>query len=432
MADPSMTRKSNGLDLTPETQAEIWQTAKYQSAFMQLVPEMKLPGNGARVPIIIGDPEAAWVNEGAEKPKSGVTFGKKDMLPYTIAVIMPFSNQFRRDFGALYDQVVAKGPGAIARTFDKTIMGLVDAPGADFDTLKSAQTVSIGKDVWKNLNKADDLVSEADGTVDGWALSTQGRSVLRQATDNNGRPLFLNGTAASDVSTVLGNRTYISKGVHVPAVSETPGPAKAEILGVCGEFSSAAWGSVEGMQTSISDQASIYHRRQAGQPVGAQHVRRANRNRGRLPYPRHQPLRPAHRLTESDMTVEPDVFATSVDLEQRWHKLTDEEREKADIHLADVTDYIKERSPNWQRLQKERPRLLTKITCDIVRRIMQADPYDIPGGITQMNQTTGSFSEQYSFGAPTGDLWLRDDEKRILGINAQRAFSVDMATGETS
>lgn len=136
-------------------------------------------------------------------------------------------------------------------------MGLVDAPGADFDTLKSAQTVSIGKDVWKNLNKADDLVSEADGTVDGWALSTQGRSVLRQATDNNGRPLFLNGTAASDVSTVLGNRTYISKGVHVPAVSETPGPAKAEILGVCGEFSSAAWGSVEGMQTSISDQASI-------------------------------------------------------------------------------------------------------------------------------------------------------------------------------
>lgn len=179
MTDPSMTRKSNGLDLTPETQAEILQTAKYKSAFMQLVPEMKLPGNGARVPIIIGDPEAAWVNEGAEKPKSGVTFGKKDMLPYTIAVIMPFSNQFRRDFGALYDQVVAKGPGAIARTFDKTIMGLVDAPGADFDTLKSAQTVSIGKDVWKNLNKADDLVSEADGTVDGWALSTQGRSVLR-------------------------------------------------------------------------------------------------------------------------------------------------------------------------------------------------------------------------------------------------------------
>lgn len=103
------------------------------------------------------------------------------------------------------------------------------------------------------------------------------------------------------------------------------------------------------------------------------------------------------------MTDEPDMFATSDDLERRWHKLTDEERQKADTHLADVTEYIKERSPIWRRLLDERPRLLTKITCDIVRRIMQAEPYDIPGGITQMNQTTGSFSEQYSFGAPTGE-----------------------------
>lgn len=132
------------------------------------------------------------------------------------------------------------------------------------------------------------------------------------------------------------------------------------------------------------------------------------------------------------MTDEPDMFATSDDLERRWHKLTDEEREKADTHLMDVTDYIKERSPNWQRLQKERPRLLAKITCDIVRRIMQSDSTGFPGGATQVMQATGSFTEQYSFGAPTGDLWLRDDEKRILGINAQRAFSVDMATGEVS
>ena len=37
------------------------------------------------------------------------------------------------------------------------------------------------------------------------------------------------------------------------------------------------------------------------------------------------------------MTDEPDMFATSDDLERRWHKLTDEERQKADTHLADVT-----------------------------------------------------------------------------------------------
>lgn len=255
MTDPSMTRKSNGLELTPETQAEIWRNAKYSSAFMQLVPEIKLPGAGVRVPIITGEPEAAWVDEGAMKPKSGVGFGKKDMLPYTIAVILPFSNQFRRDYGALYDQVVAMGPEAIARTFDKTIMGVVDAPGADFDTLKTAQQISLGKDVWKQLNAADDAISAADGTLDGWALSTQGRSILRQATDANGRPLFLDGIGASDVSTVLGNPVHVSKGVHVPA--GTGEKATKEIVGVAGEFASAAWGSVEGLQTSISDQATV-------------------------------------------------------------------------------------------------------------------------------------------------------------------------------
>ena len=132
----------------------------------------------------------------------------------------------------------------------------------------------------------------------------------------------------------------------------------------------------------------------------------------------------------ADDSALPDAFATVDDLEARWHRLTDEERSRAVIHLGDVCEYIRERSPIWQRLQEERPRLLTKVACDIVRRIMQADASSIPVGVTQVNQVTGSFSEQYSFANPTGDMYLRDDEKRLLGIGGQRAFSVDMTTGE--
>lgn len=127
-----------------------------------------------------------------------------------------------------------------------------------------------------------------------------------------------------------------------------------------------------------------------------------------------------------------DQFASTDDLERRWHALTSDEKTKADVHLGDVPEYIKARSPIWRKLRTEHPRLLTKVTCDIVRRIMQADSTGFPGGVTQMNQTTGSFSEQYSFDAPTGDMYLRDDEKRILGIGAQHAFNVDMTTGEAS
>ncbi len=262
MADPTMKRNSANLDLTPKTQAEIWQNATYSSAFMQLVPRIDLPGLGVRVPIITGDPEADWVQEGAVKPKSGVGFGKKDMLPYTIAVIMPFSNQFRRDFQKLYTQIVDKGAPALGRAFDQTIMGIKDKPGEEFDQLSGAHKISLGKTVWKSLNAADDQISLADGTLDGWALSTQGRSILRQATDNNGRPLFLDSTSGRDVGTVLGAQTYISKGVHVPAKTVSSsgdghGTAQPEIVGVAGDFSSAAWGSVEGVQTTISDQATI-------------------------------------------------------------------------------------------------------------------------------------------------------------------------------
>lgn len=258
MADPSMTRNSNGLELTPEVQSEIWQSTQYQSAFMQLVPQVALPGNGIRVPIITGDPEAAWVQEAATKPKSGVTFGKKDMLPYTLAVILPFSNQFRRDYSSLYTQIVAKGPQAIARAFDQTVMGTLATPGADFDTLAAAPQVSLGKTPWTALNTADDQITNADGTLDGWALAPQGRSILRQATDATGRPLFLGGVGESDVSTILGSPVYVSKGVHVAAVAKNETTtAKPEIVGVAGDFASAAWGSVEGIQASVSDQASL-------------------------------------------------------------------------------------------------------------------------------------------------------------------------------
>lgn len=105
MADPTMDRKSEYLELTPETQATICKDAANQSAFMQLAQKIPLPGAGVRVPIIVGEPQAAWVGERDEIPKSGVTFEKKDMIPYKIAVIMPFSNEFKRDYQDLYTQI---------------------------------------------------------------------------------------------------------------------------------------------------------------------------------------------------------------------------------------------------------------------------------------------------------------------------------------
>ena len=257
MTDPSMTRKSNGLDLTPETQAEILQIAKYKSAFMQLVPEMKLPGNGARVPIIIGDPEAAWVNEGAEKPKSGVTFGKKDMLPYTIAVIMPFSNQFRRDKARLYAEIVRKLPQALAKKLDQTVFGGVAAPGSNFDTLAGAATVGIAGKTYKGLVAADQAVATGGGVLNGWALSPQARGLLLGAEDTTGRPLFINNVQTDGaVPALLGAPVYTTKAVYMSDYNGATAGTDNQ-LGFAGDWESAHIGVVEDIQLDISTQATI-------------------------------------------------------------------------------------------------------------------------------------------------------------------------------
>lgn len=125
---------------------------------------------------------------------------------------------------------------------------------------------------------------------------------------------------------------------------------------------------------------------------------------------------------------EPESFATVEQLESGWHALTESERTRAEELLADVSDHIRIVSPIWQRLQQEHPRTLKRITCDVVRRIMLSD--DSMPGVTQRTDTTGPFTNSLTFANPTGDLYLRDSEKRILGVGGQRAFSIDMATGK--
>ena len=256
MTDPSMTRKSNGLDLTPETQAEILQTAKYKSAFMQLVPEMKLPGNGARVPIIIGDPEAAWVNEGAEKPKSGVTFGKKDMLPYTIAVIMPFSNQFRDNTTALYNELVSRLPFAIGKKFDETVM-FGDAPGTGFDTLKGVtNVVDASTKTYDAFVDAIGKVAENDSDLNAFVLSPQAKTILLKTKDTTNRPLFINNVQTDGaVGHVLSVPTSFTKAAHKAAV--TSGTKSAEVIGFGGDWTNARYGVVKDVNISISDQATL-------------------------------------------------------------------------------------------------------------------------------------------------------------------------------
>lgn len=243
------TNRTN-INLPTEVSQEILQKTQQQSAVMQLAREIVLPGRGATIPVITGDPQAAWVEETGAKPVSNPTLSTKIMQAYKLAVIVPFSDEFRRDAASLYDAIVARLPLALAEKFDATVLGAASgAPGSNFDTLGGATAVALGTDAYAGLVAADTAIATAGGILNGIVLSPQGKGALLAATDDNKRPLFINNISEGAVPMVLGARTVLSKGAYTAG-----SPAK---LAVAGDWTQAMYGTVEGVQIRFADQASL-------------------------------------------------------------------------------------------------------------------------------------------------------------------------------
>ena len=250
-------RGTSGIQLPKEVSSEIWAKIQEQSAVQRLARRIDLPGSGVTIPVITGDPEADWVAETDEKPVSRPTFDNKDITPYTLAVIVPFSNQFRRDKAALYAECVRRLPGALAKKFDATVFASSGAPGSNFAQLGSATAVALSphandvkKNTYSGLVKAFTEVAGNDGALNGWVLSAKAKGLLLGQVDSTGRPLLVDSIAdGSAVPRILGEPVTYSQGVYATG---TP-----NIIGYAGDWSKAVWGSVEGVSISISDQATL-------------------------------------------------------------------------------------------------------------------------------------------------------------------------------
>ena len=242
------TNRTN-ISLPTAVSAEIIQKVQEDSAVMRLARQITLPGRGLTIPVITSDPAAAWVDETDEKPVSNPGLGTKVMRGYKLAVIVPFSNQFRRDDGALYDAIVARLPRVLAEKFDNTVFGGTAAPGDDFDTFASCTAQSLASDVYAGLVAADTDVAIHGGIINGYAISPQMKGVLLSAVDQDRRPLFINSVAEGAIPMILGNPTYLTKGAFVNGSPAT--------LGVAGDWTKAMYGIVEGVEISFSSDATL-------------------------------------------------------------------------------------------------------------------------------------------------------------------------------
>ena len=242
------TNRTN-ISLPPAVAAEILAKTQEASAVMSLARQIALPGRGVSIPVITADPEAAWVGETEAKAVANPSLSTKVMEPYKLAVIVPFSNEFRRDAAALYDELVRRLPLALAAKFDATVVGAVQAPGSNFDTFASATAQNISNpNTYSSLVAADADIAANGGIMNGIALSPQGKSVLLGAVDGDSRPLFINNVSEGAVPMVLGAKTVMNKGIY---------DSSNNVVGIAGDWSQAMYGTVEGVVIDYSSDATL-------------------------------------------------------------------------------------------------------------------------------------------------------------------------------
>ena len=209
------------IDLPVDVSQEIMTKTQEDSAIMRLARQIALPGRGTSIPVITSDPEAAWVGETYAKTVSNPGLATKVMRAYKLAVIVPFSNEFRRDVASLYDALIERLPRALAMKFDATVFGNGDKPGDDFDNFAAVTTQSLASDAYAGLVAADTDVALHGGVVNGYAISPQMRGILLGAEDTSHRPIFINNVSDDAVDRLLGAPVVLSKGAFVsgsPAV----------------------------------------------------------------------------------------------------------------------------------------------------------------------------------------------------------------------
>ena len=249
MALTGIPTNRTSIDLPVDVSNEILQKTQESSAIMRLARQITLPGRGAAINVITSDPEASWVGETGSKPVSNPGLETKVMRAYKLAVIVPFSDEFARDAQALYDAIIERLPGALAKKFDATVFGTGSKPGSDFDNFAGITAQSLASDAYAGLVAADTDVALHGGVINGYAISPQMRGILLGAEDTSHRPIFINNVADGAIPRLLGAPVVMSKGAFV---SGTP-----YVVGVAGDWTQAMYGTVEGVRIDFSRDASL-------------------------------------------------------------------------------------------------------------------------------------------------------------------------------
>lgn len=245
-----MQRGANGLQALPKSVTnDIWAKALDESVVQRLARKIDMPAGGVQVPTITGEPEAQWVKETEEKPASKHTVAQRTLTPYKIAVIEVFSDEFRRDHNALYNQLVQRLPKSIGKKFDQTVFGFKGKPGDDFATLADSPAIELDGTVDRYLDVLESPLG-VEGDITSWIISRQAEiDAMRATYEHDGRSVLLRDIQdEGSIGSILARPVYKNDSVS---------DADTNTVGFAGDWSKAAWGAVEGIKMKVSDQSTV-------------------------------------------------------------------------------------------------------------------------------------------------------------------------------
>lgn len=236
-----------------------------QSAVAALATVRRVGGKTVKFTEYVGRPTAAFVNEAADKAATGAEYAQVTVDIKKIASIVMYTEELledaQEDPTLLINQDVR---AAFADLIDSHALGWSSAGAItgsfNSELMETTQTVEY---VQADADGIADAVSSAMATIEGngyqatgVVLANDGRKVMRDARDADGRPLYnagLGGFNSSPTPDIWGVPTRFSTNLQTFAGAAAAGRG----VGLVGDFTHALLAIRSDISVDFSDQATI-------------------------------------------------------------------------------------------------------------------------------------------------------------------------------
>ena len=124
------------------------------------------------------------------------------------------------------------------------------------------------------------------------------------------------------------------------------------------------------------------------------------------------------------------TYATIDDLQKRYHVLSDDEKTRATALIEDVTAFLVTEfkrnriNPDPATWDECFTQAVKSVVCAMVKRaIVASDTADI----SSESASVGAYSQSFTYANPTGDIYMKENERRLLGIELQKQVITTLA-----